>query len=255
MRTQVGIIGAGPAGLLLSHLLHLQGIESIILESRSREDIEGTIRAGVLEQGTVDLLNSTGVGERMMREGHVHDGIELQFNGKRHRIDFHELTGGKRIMVYAQHEVIKDLVAARLHAAGQVYFNVSDVNLRQIESTTPKIQFRLEPEGELQEIECDFIAGCDGFHGPSRQAIPANVRIEKQKIYPFGWLGILAKTPPVNPELIYANHERGFALLSTRSPEIQRHYIQVDPRMILKIGQMIESGQNFTQELIWMTGF
>ncbi|MDM5327606.1 4-hydroxybenzoate 3-monooxygenase [Neobacillus sp. CF12] len=242
MRTQVGIIGAGPAGLLLSHLLHLQGIESIILESRSREDIEGTIRAGVLEQGTVDLLNSTGVGERMMREGHVHDGIELQFNGKRHRIDFHELTGGKRIMVYAQHEVIKDLVAARLHAAGQVYFNVSDVNLRQIESTTPKIQFRLEPEGELQEIECDFIAGCDGFHGPSRQAIPANVRIEKQKIYPFGWLGILAKTPPVNPELIYANHERGFALLSTRSPEIQRHYIQVDPKDDIK---------NWSDDRIW----
>ena len=242
MRTQVGIIGAGPAGLLLSHLLHLQGIESIILESRSREDIEGTIRAGVLEQGTVDLLNSTGVGERMMREGHVHDGIELQFNGKRHRIDFHELTGGKRIMVYAQHEVIKDLVAARLHAAGQIYFNVSDVNLRQIESTTPKIQFRLEPEGELQEIECDFIAGCDGFHGPSRQAIPANVRIEKQKIYPFGWLGILAKTPPVNPELIYANHERGFALLSTRSPEIQRHYIQVDPKDDIK---------NWSDDRIW----
>lgn len=242
MRTQVGIIGAGPAGLLLSHLLHLQGIESIILESRSREDIEGTIRAGVLEQGTVDLLNSTGVGERMMREGHVHDGIELQFNGKRHRIDFHELTGGKRTMVYAQHEVIKDLVAARLHAAGQIYFNVSDVNLRQIESTTPKIQFRLEPEGELQEIECDFIAGCDGFHGPSRQAIPANVRIEKQKIYPFGWLGILAKTPPVNPELIYANHERGFALLSTRSPEIQRHYIQVDPKDDIK---------NWSDDRIW----
>jgi p-hydroxybenzoate 3-monooxygenase len=242
MRTQVGIIGAGPAGLLLSHLLHLQGIESIILESRSREDIEGTIRAGVLEQGTVDLLNSTGVGERMMREGHVHDGIELQFNGKRHRIDFHELTGGKRIMVYAQHEVIKDLVAARIQAAGQIYFNVSDVSLHQIESTTPKIQFRLEPEGELQEIECDFIAGCDGFHGPSRQAIPANVRIEKQKIYPFGWLGILAKTPPVNPELIYANHERGFALLSTRSPEIQRHYIQVDPKDDIK---------NWSDDRIW----
>ncbi|WP_413300283.1 4-hydroxybenzoate 3-monooxygenase [Bacillus sp. 1P10SD] len=229
MQTQVGIIGAGPAGLLLSHLLHLQGIESIIFESRSREEIEGTIRAGVLEQGTVDLLNATGVGERMMKEGHVHHGIELQFNGKRHRINMGELTGGKNITVYAQHEVIKDLVAARLQAGAKIYFNVSDVSLHDLDSTTPKIHFRQEKEGELLELTCDFIAGCDGFHGPSRKAIPKEVRIEKQKIYPFGWLGILAKTPPVNPELIYTNHERGFALLSTRSPEVQRHYIQVDP--------------------------
>lgn len=229
MQTQVGIIGAGPAGLLLSHLLHLQGIESIILESRSREEIEGTIRAGVLEQGTVDLLNATGVGERMMKEGHIHHGIELQFNGKRQRINMHELTGGKNITVYAQHEVIKDLVAARIQAGAKIYFNVSDVSLHQLESANPKIRFRQEREGELHELTCDFIAGCDGFHGPSRKAIPKEVRVEKQKIYPFGWLGILAQTPPVNPELIYTNHERGFALLSTRSPEIQRHYIQVDP--------------------------
>jgi len=230
MRTQVGIIGAGPAGLLLSHLLHLQGIESIILESRSREAIEGTIRAGVLEQGTVDLLNATGVGERMMREGHVHHGIELQFNGKRQRINLNELTGGKKIIVYAQHEVIKDLVAARMDTNAKIHFNVKDVSLHQLETSNPVIRFRKEGEADFDEIECDFIAGCDGFHGPSRQAIPASVRSEKQKVYPFGWLGILTKTPPVNPELIYSNHERGFALLSTRSPEIQRHYLQVDPK-------------------------
>jgi p-hydroxybenzoate 3-monooxygenase len=242
MRTKVGIIGAGPAGLLLSHLLHLQGIESIILESRSREDIEGTIRAGVLEHGTVDLLNTTGLGERMMKEGQVHHGIELQFKGKRHRINMHELTGGKNIMVYAQHEVIKDLVAARLEANGTIYFNVRDVSLHEIESSEPKIRFRPENGSNLEEVVCDFIAGCDGFHGPSRQAIPSGVRVEKQKIYPFGWLGILAKTAPVNPELIYANHEKGFALSSTRSPEVQRHYIQVDPKDDIK---------NWSDDRIW----
>ncbi|THE10428.1 4-hydroxybenzoate 3-monooxygenase [Bacillus timonensis] len=242
MKTKVGIIGAGPAGLMLSHLLQLEGIESIILESRSREDIEGTIRAGVLEQGTIDLLNATGVGERMMREGHVHEGIELQFRNKRHRIDFKELTGGKEIMVYAQHEVIKDLVAARLDAGGQIYFNVSDVSLHQIETDTPKIKFCQEDGRELEEIECDFIAGCDGFHGPSRKAIPDRVKVEKQKVYPFGWLGILADAPPANPELIYSNHERGFALVSTRSPEIQRYYLQVDPNDDIK---------NWSDDRIW----
>jgi len=230
MRTQVGIIGAGPAGLMLSHLLHLYGIESIIIESRTREEIEGTIRAGVLEQGTVDLLNATGVGERMMREGHFHYGIELRFNGKGHRIDIHELTGGKKVTIYAQHEVIKDLVAARLKAGGEIIFNVGDVSLHQLDTPKPKIRFRKDQNGELQEITCDFIAGCDGFHGPSRPAIPETVRKEYQKIYPFGWLGILTAAPPSAPELIYANHERGFALVSTRSPEIQRLYIQVDPR-------------------------
>lgn len=229
MRTKVGIIGAGPAGLMLSHLLHLQGIESVILESRSREEIEGTIRAGVLEHGTVHLMNSIGLGKRMMEEGHVHQGIELQFKGKRHRINLHELTDGKTIMVYAQHEVLKDLIEERLSTGGKIHFQVSDVSLKNLESTEPRIQFRTGQNGELEELKCDFIAGCDGFHGPSRRAIPSSVRKEKQKIYPFGWLGILAKTPPVNPELIYTNHERGFALLSTRSPEIQRHYLQVDP--------------------------
>jgi p-hydroxybenzoate 3-monooxygenase len=230
MRTQVGIIGAGPAGLMLSHLLHLQGIESVILESRTREEIEGTIRAGVLEQGTVDLMNATGVGERLMREGHVHHGIELQFSGIRHRINMHELTGGKNITIYAQHEVIKDLVDARLKVGGEIIFNVGDVSLHDLDTSAPKICFRKDKEGEIQELTCDFIAGCDGFHGPSRQAMPESVRKEHHQIYPFGWLGILTETPPAAPELIYVNHERGFALLSTRSPELQRHYIQVDPK-------------------------
>ncbi|WP_227935277.1 4-hydroxybenzoate 3-monooxygenase [Alkalihalobacillus deserti] len=227
MKTQVGIIGAGPAGLMLSHLLHLEGIESVILENRSREEIEGTIRAGVLEQGTVDLLNATGVGERMMREGHLHHGIELQYNGIRHRVNMHELTDGKSIMVYPQHEVIKDLVAARLEAGAEIYFSVSDVTLHDVDSDSPKIRFK--HDGGEEELSCDFIAGCDGFHGPSRKMIPDAIREEKQQIYPFSWLGILAETPIANPELIYSNHDRGFALISTRTPEIQRHYIQVDP--------------------------
>ncbi|GAE26585.1 p-hydroxybenzoate hydroxylase [Halalkalibacter wakoensis JCM 9140] len=225
MKTQVGIIGAGPAGLMLSHLLHLEGIESVVLENRSRDEIEGTIRAGVLEQMTVDLLNETGVGERMMREGHIHHGIELQYNGIRQRVNMHELTEGKSVMVYPQHEVIKDLVAARLEASGKIYFSVSDVSLHDIETTSPKIRFK--HDGGEEELVCDFIAGCDGFHGPSRKMIPD--RVENQKIYPYGWLGILAETPIANPELIYANHDRGFALISQRTPEIQRHYIQVDP--------------------------
>jgi p-hydroxybenzoate 3-monooxygenase len=230
VQTKVGIIGAGPAGLMLSHLLHLQGIDSIILENRSKAEIEGTIRAGVLEQGTVDLLNSTGIGSRMMREGHIHHGIELQFNGRRHRINMSELTDGKKIMVYPQHEVIKDLLEARLKVDGKIYFNVKDVQLHDIETHSPSISFIQENGTEVEQIECNFIAGCDGFHGPSRQAIPKGERVEKQKIYPFGWLGILAETPPVHPELIYAHHDRGFALLSTRTPKIQRHYLQVDPK-------------------------
>ncbi len=241
MRTQVGIIGAGPAGLLLSHMLHQQGIESVILERRTREEIEGTIRAGVLEQVTVDMINELGLGDRMMREGFFHDGIELQFNGTRHRIDFQELTGQK-ITIYAQHEVIKDLVAARLQAGGEILFNVDDVSLHDLESSAPKIRFRREPGGELEELDCDFIAGCDGFHGPSRQAIPQDSRIEHHQIYPFGWLGILTETPPAAPELIYSNHERGFALLSTRSEELQRYYIQVDPK---------DDINNWSDDRIW----
>ena len=240
MRTQIGIIGAGPAGLMLSRLLLLNGIESIILENRSQEEIEGTIRAGVLEQGTVDLLISTGVGKRMLSEGSIHQGIELQFNGKRKRINMHKLTNGKQITLYAQHEVIKDLVSVNQQSGIQIIFNVKNVELVDVESDTPKIHFELD--GEKQEILCDYIAGCDGFHGPSRQNIPKDVRKEHHQEYPYGWLGILTNTPVVNKELIYANHERGFALLSTRSPEIQRHYLQVDPKDHIR---------NWSDDRIW----
>lgn len=228
MHTQVGIIGAGPAGLFLAHLLHLQGIESIVLENRTREEIEDTIRAGVLEQGTVDLMNETGVGARMMKEAHFHKGFDICFNRQRHRINVHELTGGKHVIVYPQHEVIKDLVAARLQAGGQIYFNVGEVSLHDVDTEAPKIRFRKDKDGDFEEIDCDYIAGCDGFHGPSRPTIPESVRKEYKKKYPYSWLGILTEAPPSAPELIYANHERGFALLSTRSPEIQRLYLQVD---------------------------
>ncbi len=229
-RKPVGIIGAGPAGLFLAHLLHRQGIDSIILESRSRADVEGTIRAGVLEQWVVDLMNRMGLGERMMREGHFHSGITLRFHGESHHIDMADLTDGKRVTVYAQHEVIRDLIAARLEDGGEILFGVSDVHLHGIDGDSPRITFRRSADGPVEEIACDVIAGCDGFHGPSRQAIPAAVRQEHQIVYPFGWLGILASAPPSHHELIYASHERGFSLLSTRSPDVQRLYIQVDPK-------------------------
>lgn len=228
MRTQVGIVGAGPAGLLLSHLLHLEGIESIVLEARSREYVEERVRAGILEQGTVDLLNETGVGERMMRQGLLHHGIELQFAGRRHRIDFRELTGGKAVMVYAQHEVLKDLIAARIAAKGQLIFEVEDVAVSEFDGAKAKIEFR--EDGLKQELSCDFIAGCDGFHGVCRPSIPAGVLKVFERIYPFAWLGILAQAPPSSKELIYAHHDRGFALLSMRSPEISRLYIQCPPK-------------------------
>lgn len=226
MRTQVAIIGAGPAGLLLSHLLHLQGIESIVIESRSREDIEATIRAGVLEQGTMDILNDAGVGERMRSQGALHHGIELAFGGARHRIDLSELTG-KAITVYPQHEVIKDLVAARIAAQGQLLFEVSDVALHGID-TTPSVTFT--QHGETRSIEADFVVGADGFHGVSRPAMPhQDQRKNYQRIYPFGWFGILVEAPISSEELIYAQHERGFALISTRTPTVQRMYFQCDP--------------------------
>jgi p-hydroxybenzoate 3-monooxygenase len=227
MKTRVGIVGAGPAGLLLSHLLHLEGIDSVVVESRSRQEIEATIRAGVLEQGTVDLLAGSGVGERMKREGFVHHGIHLRFGGRSHRIDFPSLTGGRSIMVYAQHEVIKDLVAARLAAGGRLLFGVKDAAVYDLDSAGPKIRFH--HEGRVEELECDFIAGCDGFHGITRPSIPSRLRHEFTRTYPFGWFGILVEAPPSTDELIYAQHERGFALVSTRSPQIQRLYLQCDP--------------------------
>src|SRR5271167_4338844 len=227
MRTQIGIVGAGPAGLLLSHLLHLHGIESVVLEARSRQRVEERVRAGILEQGTVDLLNETGVGARMMRQGLVHQGIELQFGQERHRIDFQELTGGKSVMVYAQHEVLKDLIEARAAAKGQILFDVEDVSVSEFDGAAPKIRFR--KDGSSQELSCDFIAGCDGFHGVCRPSIPAGALKIFERIYPFAWLGILAQAPPSSKELIYAYHERGFALLSMRSPEISRLYLQCAP--------------------------
>ena len=220
-KVQVGIIGAGPAGLLLAHLLKRAGIEALVLESRSREQIESTIRAGVLEQWTVDLLISLGLGERLKREAHFHDGITLRFDRGSHHLDFPELTGGKRVTVYAQHEVIKDLVAAL--PADMIRFGVKNVSLHGLDTNRPTIRTAED------EIDCDFVAGCDGFHGPSRQAIPAHALKTYETVYPFGWLGILAEAPPSHHELIYARHERGFALLSTRSPEVQRLYIQCDP--------------------------
>jgi p-hydroxybenzoate 3-monooxygenase len=227
MRTRVAIIGAGPAGLLLSLLLSREGIDSIVLENRGREEIESTIRAGVLEQGTVDLMMEMGIGERMKREGFVHHGIELRFDGSGHRINLYELTNGRAITLYPQHEVIKDCVAARLKQGGEILFNVRDVQLFDVSSQEPVIRFF--HENEQIELQCDFIAGCDGFHGVARSSFPAAIQRVFTRNYPFGWLGILMQTPPSAKELIYAYHERGFALVSTRSPELQRMYLQCDP--------------------------
>lgn len=240
MHTQVAIIGAGPAGLLLSHLLHLQGIESIVLESRSRDDIEATIRAGVLEQGTMDILNQSGVGERMRSIGALHHGVELSFDGQRHRIDLTELTG-KAITVYPQHEVIKDLVAARLAAQGQILFEVSDVALHEVETSKPFVTFA--HRGEEVRINADFIVGADGYHGVSRPSMPGQERRRDfQRVYPFGWFGILVESAPSSDELIYAQHDRGFALVSTRSPTVQRLYFQCDPK---------DHVDNWSDDRIW----
>jgi p-hydroxybenzoate 3-monooxygenase len=224
MRTQVGIIGAGPAGLLLSHLLHLQGIESVVLEGRSREYVQERVRAGVLEQNTVDLLIEAGVGERMKREGLIHYGIELRFQGHGHRIDFSDLTGGRGITIYAQAEVVRDLIDARLAAGGQVFFEAEDVSVGDLNSPKPCVRFRRN--GEVGELACDFIAGCDGFHGVCRPSIPAAVLTAYERIYPFAWLGILADAPPSSDELVYSYHDRGFALLSMRTQQLSRLYLQ-----------------------------
>ncbi len=225
-KTQVGIIGAGPAGLMLSHLLARAGIDSVIVERRSREYIEKRIRAGVLEQGTVNLMRDTGLGARMDREGLVHRGISLRFEGEDHRIAFDELTGGSTITVYGQQEVVKDLIAARMAAGARLHFEVDDVSVHDIDSEKPRLRFTRA--GEQVELECDFIAGCDGFHGVSREAIPSGVLTRYEREYPFGWVGILASVAPSAEELIYASHERGFGLLSMRSPTLTRLYVQCD---------------------------
>jgi len=227
IRTQVGIVGAGPAGLLLGHLLHLQGIESVEIENRSREYCESRIRAGVLEHGTAETLAQSGVGERMKREGLVHHGIYLRFRRRSHHIHFPELTGGKSIMVYGQHEVVKDLIAARLSAGARIFFDVEETSVGGLENATPWIRFRAG--GRDQEIVCDFIAGCDGFHGMCRPAIPPQALRAHEHVFPFAWLGILASVEPSSDELIYARHERGFALLSMRSPQVSRLYLQCAP--------------------------
>jgi p-hydroxybenzoate 3-monooxygenase len=225
--TQVGIVGAGPAGLVLAHLLGRAGIDSIVIENRSREYVEHRVRAGVLEQNTVDLLNATGVGERMAQEGLVHHGIELLFDRVRHRIPLTELTGGRSITIYGQQEVVKDLIAARLAAGGEILFEVGDVSLAGIDSDRPEISFT--QSGRDETIRCDVVAGCDGFHGVSRPSVPEGALLFNERDYHFAWLGILAEAPPSNDELIYASHPNGFALHSMRSPSVTRLYLQVAP--------------------------
>jgi p-hydroxybenzoate 3-monooxygenase len=227
MRTQVAIIGAGPAGLFLSLLLDSLGVESVILELHTRQYIEERVRAGLLEYNTVQLMHELGVGQRLTRLGLEHGGIELRFNGQGHRVDFRELAAGKCVTIYAQHEVIKDLVAARLAAGHPILFETSHVELHALESAKPFVQFL--HNGVAERLDCDFIAGCDGFHGVSRATIPAGVLTTYDRDYPFGWLGILAEAPPSSSELVYAHHDRGFALLSMRSPEISRLYLQCAP--------------------------
>jgi p-hydroxybenzoate 3-monooxygenase len=271
VRTQVGIVGGGPAGLLLSHLLHLEGIESIVLERRSREDLETTVRAGVLEHGTAKLLKEVGVGERMLREGSVHHGIELRFGGRGHRIDFGDLTEGLSITIYGQQEVVKDLIRARLEADGKVLFEARAESVGDLDTDSPKIRFL--QDGQQEEISCDYVAGCDGSLGVCRTGIPENVRTQYTRTYPFGWFGILVQGPPSTEELIYTLHDRGFALVSTRSPEVQRLYFQCDPqddvevwpderiwdelsaRLATHDGWELAGGQIFQKDIVQMRSF
>ncbi|MGH7695520.1 MAG: 4-hydroxybenzoate 3-monooxygenase, partial [Gemmatimonadaceae bacterium] len=227
MRTQVAIVGAGPAGLTLAQILHRHGIESVVIERRDREYVERRLRAGVLEQGTVDLLRSIGVGERMDREGLVHHGVHIQFEGERHRIALSELSGGRAITVYGQHEVVKDLIAARLAYGGPIFFDATNVELNDVAAINPIVRFRCNDNDF--ELQCDFIAGCDGSHGSCRAKIPADEVTTWERKYACSWLGILAAVPPSLDEIIYAWHERGFALHSMRTPEITRLYVQCLP--------------------------
>ncbi len=226
MRTQVGIVGAGPAGLMLSHLLQRAGIDSIVIENRSNQYIEHRVRAGVIEHWAREFLIETGVGARLEREGLIHRGVNFAFAGNLHEIDFQALVG-RGITIYGQQEVVKDLVAARLAAGGAILFEAAGASVHDFDTDKPKIRFTRG--GRAETIDCDFIAGCDGFHGVSRPSVPAGVLTTYDRVYPFGWLGILSQSPPPNKELIYAFHERGFALYSMREPMVSRLYIQCDP--------------------------
>ncbi|MBO0775024.1 MAG: 4-hydroxybenzoate 3-monooxygenase [Actinobacteria bacterium] len=241
MRTQVGIVGAGPAGLLLSHLLALRGIDSVVVETRSRAYCEARQRAGVLEDGAVRLLREAGLGGRLDREGLHHGGIYLQFAGERHHIDFRDLTGGRSVTVYAQTEVVKDLIARRLADGGAIEFGISDTAVAGLDTDRPVLSYT-RADGTRQEVTCDVIAGCDGFHGICRAAIPARLRTVREREYPYAWLGILAEVPPSTDELIYAHHPDGFALHSMRTPHISRLYLQVTPE---------ESIANWPDDRIW----
>jgi len=224
MKTQVGIIGGGPAGLLLSQILHLRGIDTIVLEQRSRDYVLGRIRAGVLEQGLTDMLHTAGVGERLEMEGQVHSGVKLAFGSRIERIDLEGLTGGKTVTVYGQTEVTRDLYEARDRLGGQVVHDAADVTPHDIETDAPYLTYR--KGNDTFRVDCDFIAACDGFHGIGRQSMPKDILRTFEKVYPFGWLGVLSRTRPVSKELIYANHEQGFALCSMRSETLSRYYVQ-----------------------------
>ena len=239
-RTQVGIVGAGPAGLLLGHLLHLAGIDSVIVENRSREYVIDRVRAGVLEQGTVDLLCAMGVADGLKRRGLRHAGVYISFDGRRHRIDMAELTSGKAITVYGQNEVVRDLIDARVETGRPLYFDAQDVTIDALDSAQPLIRFT--HDGTEREMSCDFIAGCDGFHGVCRPSIPAGVLEIYERVYPFGWLGILSDASPSCDELVYTYHDRGFALFSMRSTEVTRLYLQVPPD---------EPIANWSDDAIW----
>jgi p-hydroxybenzoate 3-monooxygenase len=236
-------VGAGPAGLMLSHLLHLQGVESVVIESRSRQYCEERVRAGLLEQGTVDLFVETGLGERLKRIGLLHHGLNLRYHGRTHRIDFDELAGGRGVTIYPQQQVLQDLFNARIKAGGQLFFEVQDVKLRELNAASAKhAEIHFQQGQQEHVVACDFIAGCDGFHGVSRPSIPASVLSEFVRHYPFGWLGILAEAPPSCDELIYTHHENGFALLTMRSPQLSRLYLQCEPD---------DDVQNWPDERIW----
>lgn len=240
MRTKVAIIGAGPAGMLLGQLLHSYGIDNVILERKDRDYVLARIRAGVLEQGTVGLLENLGITERLHHEGLIHDGIELLFGGTRHRIDLKAASGGKTVTVYGQTEVTRDLMDARAKAGLKTVYDADNVSLHDFDGATPRVRY--QKDGVTHEITCDFIAGCDGFHGASRQAIPASAVQTYERVYPFGWLGLLSDTPPVSPELIYTNHARGFALCSMRSPTRSRYYVQCS---------LDEKVENWTDDMFW----